>query len=164
MMAKLNRKIEYALIALNYMKGKPTGVLTAAKEICDTQGIPFDATARVLQVLAQRGILLSEQGAHGGYHLVRDLEKVSIFELIEVVSGPVGLAKCLQVKSSCDLKSICGIRTPLNYLNARLAEFYNSISVGELLRMGSPDSAHSPNSSAVHRQTTSPTSKSEEIS
>ena len=145
MMAKLNRKIEYALIALKYMKGKAPGQVTAAKEICDVHGSPFDATARVLQQMVQRGVLLSEHGAHGGYQLIKDLDKISVFDLIEMVSGPVGLAKCLQINAGvCDIKSTCNIRTPVNYLNARLTEFYQNISVTELLDMSYPSVQRHP--------------------
>ena len=35
-MVRLNRKIEYALVALKYMTGKIPGELTTAKEISDT--------------------------------------------------------------------------------------------------------------------------------
>ena len=139
MMAKLNRKIEYALIALKYMKGKAPGQLTAAKEICDVHGAPFDATARVLQQMAQKGILLSEHGAHGGYQLIKGLDRISVFDLIEMISGPVGLAKCLQINSGeCEIQKTCNIRSPVNYLNNRLSEFYRNISVAELLDMSYP--------------------------
>ena len=44
-MHKVNRKIEYALMALKFMSGKMPGQLTQVKEICEKTGSPFDATA-----------------------------------------------------------------------------------------------------------------------
>lgn len=64
-MFKINRKIEYALIALKHMSHKKPGQLTSAKEICDIYRTPFDPTSRVLQILSQNGILQAEQGARG---------------------------------------------------------------------------------------------------
>ncbi|MBX3020696.1 MAG: Rrf2 family transcriptional regulator [Bdellovibrionales bacterium] len=133
-MNRLNRKVEYALMALKVMAQKRAGELTSAKEVVDQTGCPFDATARVLQQMAQKGILRSEQGAHGGYVLIRDLARVSFFELNEVILGPVALAKCLQ-DSDCDLKSRCNILSPISVLNRKMAEFYQDLSVGELLRV-----------------------------
>src|ERR1044072_7238661 len=66
-MFKINRKLEYALFSLRYMSAKAPGQLTSAKEICDIYHTPFDPTSRVLQIMAQHGILRAEQGAHGGY-------------------------------------------------------------------------------------------------
>lgn len=134
-MNRLNRKVEYALMALKVMAQKRQGELTSAKEVVEQTGCPFDATARVLQQMGQKGILRSEQGAYGGYVVIRDLSKVSIFELMETILGPMAVAKCLQGDAGCDLKSKCNIVSPVNVLNRRLMEFYQSLSVGELLRL-----------------------------
>ena len=134
-MQRLNRKVEYALMALKVMAPKRQGELTTAKEIAESCGCPFDATARVLQTLAQCGILHSEQGAYGGYQLRKDLSKLSFYELTEVILGPVSAAKCLYGNEICDLKSSCNIVSPMTLFNRKLAEFYQGLSVGELLRV-----------------------------
>jgi DNA-binding IscR family transcriptional regulator len=122
-------------MALKVMAQKRAGELTTAKDVVDKTGCPFDATARVMQQMAQRRILRSEQGAYGGYVLIRDLTRLSFFELNEVILGPIGLAKCLQSESECDLKSRCNIISPVAVLNRKLMEFYQGLSVGELLRL-----------------------------
>lgn len=134
-MSRLNRRVEYALMALKVMAAKRAGELTSAKEVVEKMGCPFDATARVLQVLTQKGVLRSEQGAHGGYVLIRDLMRVSFFELNEMILGPMELAKCLQSDHACELHSRCNIISPVSVLNRKLMEFYQGLSVGELLRV-----------------------------
>ena len=133
-MNRMNRKLEYALMALKHMSGKIPGQLTSAKEVVEATGSPFDATARVMQVMAQKGILKSEQGAQGGYLIVRDLSKVSMLELIEVLLGPLGVVKCLHGESKCELFSSCNILTPVAVLNKRLMDFYKSLPVSELFQ------------------------------
>ena len=133
-MFKLNRKIEYAIIALKHMQSKAPGKLTTAKEISDLYKCPFDATSRVMQIMASRDVLKSEQGAHGGYQIVRDLQKVSLFDLIEMILGPVGVVKCMYKEdSACEQKGSCIIRSPVQILYSRLMGFYESISVMEML-------------------------------
>jgi Rrf2 family transcriptional regulator, nitric oxide-sensitive transcriptional repressor len=134
-MNRLNRKVEYALMALKVMAAKRAGELTSAKEVVEVTGCPFDAVARVLQQLGQKGVLRSEHGAHGGYVLIRDLTKLSFLELTEILLGPVGVAKCLQEDPGCDLRTRCNIVSPVSVLNRRLMEFYADLSVGELLRL-----------------------------
>ena len=134
-MNRLNRKVEYALMALKHMAQKHQGELTSAKEIVELTGAPFDATARVLQQMGQREILRSEQGAHGGYILIRDLNKISLFELMEVILGPLTLARCLHGENECELLGHCNIVSPVQLLNRKLADFYRGISVAELLRV-----------------------------
>ncbi len=134
-MNKINRKVEYALMALKHMRAKSPGELTSAKELCDLYGAPFDGMSRVLQVLGQKGILKSEQGAQGGYQITRDLAKVSLQEVIECITGKIEIAKCLNSGASdaCDIKSSCNIISPIMVLNKKLTEFYKTLSVAELI-------------------------------
>jgi DNA-binding IscR family transcriptional regulator len=85
----------------------------------------------VMQQLGQRGLLKSEQGAHGGYQIVRDLSRVSLYELIEVILGPVGISKCMH--EPCEIQETCNIFSPVSYLNRKLVEFYSNLPVRELL-------------------------------
>jgi Rrf2 family nitric oxide-sensitive transcriptional repressor len=135
---RLNRKVEYALMALKVMAHKRAGELTSAKEIVEATGCPFDATARVLQQMAQKEILRSEQGAHGGYVLIRDLSKLSVFDLMQVILGPMAVARCLTIEADCELKSKCNIVSPVATFNRRLSEFYQNLTIGEILRTKKP--------------------------
>lgn len=133
-MNKINRKLEYALMALKYMSQKIPGELTSAKEVSDAFQTPFDATARVMQQMAQKGgILRAEYGANGGYQIMKDLAKVSIHDLIETIEGPTALVKCLHKTGPCQIQDTCNILSPVSLLNERLTEFYKSLSLKELL-------------------------------
>ncbi|AHZ85827.1 Rrf2 family transcriptional regulator [Bdellovibrio bacteriovorus] len=140
-MNKINRKLEYALMALKYMSQKIPGELTTAKEVSDSFHTPFDATARVMQQMAQKGgILRAEYGANGGYQITKDLAKVSIHDLVEVIEGPTALVKCLHKEAPCEIQGTCNIVSPITALNDRLTDFYKSLSLKELLveRMAMP--------------------------
>lgn len=133
-MNKINRKLEYALMALKHMSQKIPGELTSAKEVSDVFHTPFDATARVMQQMAQKGaILRAEYGANGGYQITKDLAKVSIHDLVEVIEGPTALVKCLHKEEPCEIHATCNIVSPLTNLNHKLTDFYKSVSLKDLL-------------------------------
>lgn len=143
-MFKINRKIEYALIALHYMQGKNPNALTSAKEICEIFQTPFDPTSRVLQIMTQHEILKAEQGAKGGYRIIMDLKKLSMKDLSTMIAGPIRIANCLYetTKSeSCEVHCNCRIMDPMTYLNERMNELFTDISVGELLVQQKPNTA-----------------------
>ncbi len=134
-MNKINRKVEYALIGLKHMHSKAPGELTTVKELSQMYGCPFDVASRVMQILVQKGLLRSEQGAHGGYQINRDLQRVSFYDLSEMILGPVEVARCLQSDEhdGCEIRGLCNIVTPMQNLNRRLVEFYRALSLRELL-------------------------------
>ncbi len=132
-MSKLNKKVEYALMALkHFSEGDDTTV--SAKDIAEATHAPAEVTARVLQTLSSHGILKAEYGLHGGYRLIKDLSKVSVYELVNIVDGSTGLAKCLSDKE-CDLLKKCTIVTPVENLNKKVQDFYKSISIEEVFHV-----------------------------
>lgn len=133
-MNRINRKVEYALMALKLMSRKFAGQLTTVKEVCQATGIPFDATSRVMQRMAQKGILKSEHGAHGGYMIARDLAKVSFYDVAETILGPVEVVRCVSGHGDCEFSDKCNVQSPLQNLNARLVDFYQTVTVAELLK------------------------------
>lgn len=133
-MFKLNKKVKYALIAIKHMHAKPQGELTTAKEICDAYNIPFDTTARALQLMAQNGIVQAAQGAHGGYLLAKDLDRVSLKDINDIIIGPIKIADCLShdIKECRCIKN-CIVITPLIKLNEQIQEFLRRISIASLI-------------------------------
>jgi DNA-binding IscR family transcriptional regulator len=88
-----------------------------------------------MQTMAQKGLLKSEQGAHGGYHLLKDVSKVSFYELVEMIEGPIGIARCMAQEevSGCEFSGTCNIVSPVNFLNERLIGFYKNLSLLDLV-------------------------------
>ena len=130
-MFKMNRKVEYALMALKHMSHKRPGEISTAKEIAETYGCSFDTIARILQIMTQKSWLQSTQGVAGGYILIKDLAKVSFYDLAILILGPIQLVRC--ISSSCQIKQKYNIVSPAQNLNAHLIEFYRSLSLFSLL-------------------------------
>lgn len=142
-MIKVNKKMEYALMALKYFhdqhekfkaeENRP--ILISAKDLAEVTHTPFDVISRVLQALSSRGILKAEYGVSGGYFLAQDLEKFSVFDLISTLDSSTDLIKCLGAEAECDLSSKCSIISPMTHLNQKVQTFYKSISVAEVFHV-----------------------------
>jgi Rrf2 family protein len=134
-MNKMNKKMEYALMALKLISHKPSGQLTTAKEVADQMHIPFEVIARVLQALSSRGLLKAEYGVGGGYSLARALAEVSVHDLSEMLEGHTILTKCLGHEEPCEISSTCNIAAPISNLNKKVQTFYKSVSLEEVLHV-----------------------------
>jgi len=147
-MNKMSKKTEYALMALNLfydleqqaMGTRPRREHTlqqtvSAKDIAEKIHAPFEVTARVLQVMASKGILKAEYGTQGGYHLAKNLDEVSVLDLIETIESSTELTKCLGSENECDLATKCTIVSPITTLNKKIQNFYKSISISEVLNV-----------------------------
>lgn len=133
-MNKINKKTEYALMALKYFKDHMDSQISA-KELAEKTHTPFEVIARVLQALSSRGILKAEYGVSGGYQLVKNLEEISVYDLMSILESSTELAKCLGAETECDLSAKCTIVSPITHLNSKVQSFYKSISLAEVLHV-----------------------------
>lgn len=133
-MFKVNRKMEYAFVALHHIKSKKKDALTTAKEISTEYNIPFDPTSRVLQIMTQYEILKASQGAKGGYKLNKDLSKLKLKDFSEIIAGPMDIGNCLGRKEDdCKNSDTCAIISPFKKINNKLNHLFESITVDELI-------------------------------
>ncbi|MCM8537327.1 MAG: Rrf2 family transcriptional regulator [Lentisphaeraceae bacterium] len=132
-MFKINKKVEYAMMALRHIYLKESTELTSVKEICEKYGTPFDVTSRSMQKMVTGGVLKSEKGAHGGYSLRMDLAEINFLDFMEMVVEPLSLVNCVQSESNCSMASSCNIIPPLVNLNKRMRDFFSTISLKEVM-------------------------------
>lgn len=101
-MLSLNRKTDYALVALAYLgrmhqaeqmsAALPTQA--SARQIADLFQLPLPLLMNVLKELCQAGVVRSTRGVHGGYSLVVDPRSLTLLQVVEIMEGPVRLAAC----------------------------------------------------------------------
>ena len=66
-MLSLNRKTDYALVALAGLCAADQRL--SARDLAGRLQLPLPVLRNILKVLTQRGVLRSEQGSRGGYRL-----------------------------------------------------------------------------------------------
>ena len=133
-MLRLSKKTEYALIALREIALNSGKQVTTAREISEFHQIPRDLLAKILQILARNGLIQSLQGAHGGYVLNKPIDEITLFRLLEILEGPVGLVDCLiPEKETCVRKEICPVRHELNQVNHQVLEVLQGVTLRHFL-------------------------------
>ena len=127
----LSRKVEYGLMALLHMDANPSDTVVSSKEIAERCEFPVDLMGKVMQAMARGDLIEPVHGARGGYRLVRDLDTLSLGDVIRAIEGPVHLVRCQHDADDCNKFSTCVVREPINQLRAKLDEFLHNISLGQ---------------------------------
>src|SRR6202171_5390827 len=131
-MLKLTKKADYGLIALRHLASARRSA--SAKDIADTYRIPLPMLSKILQNLARAGLLVSEQGTHGGYRLARDAHEITALEVIRTIDGPIILTHCFTEHAECDQSELCPVREPLRKVHEGILKLLSSISVLDMSR------------------------------
>ncbi len=118
-------------MALRYLVEKKEK--TSAKEVSAALNLPFDATAKVMQIMASYGLLEANLGVAGGYIVVGNLANYTLLDLAKMLEGNVVFVKCADETTKCDLHESCNMVTPMKRLSMKLNDFFNSVSLAELV-------------------------------
>jgi Rrf2 family protein len=132
-MVRLSKRVEYALIALRCFESAGDEVVTT-RSISQRYKIPYDLLAKILQKLKKKNILDAQYGVNGGYKLIKDLNKISLSELIDIIDGKISVAECIDSNDKCYIINYCIIKNPVNKMQLELQNFLNNKMVSELLK------------------------------
>ena len=85
---ELSCKVDYACIAMlelamRHKQGKPTSV----SEIAISQNIPIRYLDQVMAMLRRSGLITSQRGAKGGYHLAREPWQIKLTDIVVALDG-----------------------------------------------------------------------------
>ena len=122
-MLKLSKKVEYGLISMMHMDSVQNGNLATARELSDLYNIPAELLGKVLQSLAKSQLIVSAQGAKGGYRLARELDRVTLGEVVEAVEGPMHITACQSDPACCEQYSTCNIKRPVLQVQKQLTDY-----------------------------------------
>lgn len=87
---RISAKADYAVraaieLAHTHASGRPR----KGESLAQAQDIPLKFLENILTDLRHAGIVRSQRGADGGYHLNRDPAQVSVADIIRAVDGPL---------------------------------------------------------------------------
>ncbi|MBI2500690.1 MAG: Rrf2 family transcriptional regulator, partial [Deltaproteobacteria bacterium] len=137
-MLHFNRKTEYALLALEHM-AHSDGFKASTREISETQRIPYPVLAKIMQLLANRGLIKSVQGTKGGYLLAKDPNDITVENIVHIFEGPVAVAECFkEEKISCPQWDGCLIKGPFSELNRKIHRLLAQTTVSQLMEQPAP--------------------------
>ncbi|WP_455381740.1 RrF2 family transcriptional regulator [Salinispira pacifica] len=105
---QFTRKTDYAIRCVYYLARHPDQV-TVIGEIASRMKIPNSFLAKIMQKLARAGLVESHRGVKGGFTLSREPARISLYDVILAMEGPVVLNMCAVHSKECGLSATCSI-------------------------------------------------------
>ncbi len=129
----LTRASEYALLSLIEISNAKSPV--KADKLAQQLTMPKSFLAKILQNLAKQGILKSFKGASGGFLLGRELDQISILEVVKAVEGAnPSVFDCSSSLDCCpNSVSSCQIWPFLNKLQVKIDDFLDDLTLQDLV-------------------------------
>jgi len=142
----------YALRALACLP--EGGTLYLAKDVADYLGLPGPYLSKILQALAQDGLLHSVRGPKGGYRLARPGHRITVRQVAAALDGGAGGASCPLGFSDCvGAAASCPFQGGWCELRAAAERALDSVTVRDLQRLDLRSPAGQPR---LHRPAQGP--------
>ena len=121
----------YALRALAAMP--EDGTYSLAKDLASHLELPGPYLAKILQSLAQEGILHSVRGPRGGFRLGRPAHKITVGEVVAALEGVESMAGCVMGFAHCDNHDDpCPLHKAWHDVKAHMNETMTQVTIRDL--------------------------------
>src|SRR5947209_17441867 len=124
-MLRFTKSADYGLMAIHYIAVHDDVGAVSAKRIAEEFGIPPELLAKILQRLAKRRLIVSQNGPKGGYVLSRHPSNITVAEVIGALEGPISMVRCLDHRG-CPRAPRCSLRRPVQPLPAALTRMLDT--------------------------------------
>ena len=137
-MLRFTKRADYGLMEIHYIASNDGLGAVSAKRIAEEFGIPPELLAKILQRLAKRRLIVSQNGPKGGYVLTRRPADISVGEVVRALEGPISIVSCLD-HSGCPQELRCNLKRPVQKLQTAISHLLDSMSLTELSNQNAPE-------------------------
>ena len=132
-MLQFNKELDYALQLLCVLHDEKEGKCLSLRQFSQDKKISFLFLQRIARKLRQAKIINSTQGASGGYSLKKNLNRVTLKELLEAIDGPYAVFDCLKPNCQCVNSKTCQAHKMFKKINISLEKYLNTTKISDLL-------------------------------
>jgi Rrf2 family protein len=129
----LSRTAEYALRAVLYLAVQRGDGVTGAADMAAALAVPERYLARVLNVLARRGVLTSSRGARGGFRLALHPSQLVLADIVAPFDAVGEAPQCLLRNQRCGTGEPCIAHYRWEEVAANVRAFFRNTTVEDLI-------------------------------
>ena len=128
---KFYKTSEYAIRALTYM-AQNDEELISARRLHEQLDIPHKYLTMLLQKLGREGLIVSTQGAKGGYRIARPKNQIRLWDIVDIVEGEKSYDRCILGFPECPGDNPCALHKHWESRRNSIIEMLKTVTLSEL--------------------------------
>ncbi len=129
---KLSTRGRYGVRAMLELAMHKSGSPLALQEMASRQGISAKYLEQLLIPLKAAGLVTSVRGAKGGYLLAMPPEKISLYDIVRTLEGPLAVVECVQDPMTCDRVGGCTVHLVWGEMSQLLVDFLSGLTLDRM--------------------------------
>ena len=116
-----------------YLASRPAAEASSVRVVSRLQNIPESFLAKIFQHLVHAGLVVSKQGACGGFALARPGSQITVAEVMQAIDGPLSLNGCVLWPESCDRSERCSMHPVWLRAQERMLDVLDEVTFADLV-------------------------------
>ncbi len=130
---RLTTKGRYAVTAMIDLSINQVNGPVTLKSISDNQGISLSYLEQLFAKMRKSRLVEGTRGPGGGYILAKDVDQISIADIVVAVDEPLDITEC-EGRQNCNEGKRCLTHGLWSELSDQLYAFLSGIQLGQLMR------------------------------
>ena len=121
----------------NSVSGEKRRFYVDAKTISEKTDVPLGFALKILHKLVNADIVRSYKGVYGGYEFARELDELSLYDVVELVEGIYKFSRCLGDGYNCVCEETglpCAYRHVFSELSDKVNDFLKKQTFDKLVK------------------------------
>jgi Rrf2 family protein len=128
----ISQTAEYALRAVVVLGSQPDRPLTT-QDVARVSRVPGGYLSKVLQSLGRAGLVEARRGLRGGYALIRPLDQLTVYDVVNAVDPLKRIHHC-PLRLSAHSQRLCSLHQRLDDAVAMLEAYFKETTIASLLK------------------------------
>jgi Rrf2 family cysteine metabolism transcriptional repressor len=130
---KISTKIRYGARAMVELASHYGEGPIELKEIAKKENISLKYLEQVINPLRADGLVKAIRGAKGGYSLAKPPSEICLYDVIEILEGPLNLLECLVDPKACQKISSCVTREVWKEVSDAISRIFYSVTLEDMV-------------------------------
>jgi Rrf2 family protein len=105
-------------------------------EVSRMQNISLSYLEQIVASLREAGLVVSTRGAHGGYHLARQPQAITVGDVLRALEGPIAPVVCaseVRQTGRCEREEVCLTRPVWEKVRDSIVTALDSTTLADLI-------------------------------
>lgn len=120
---------------MTFLAMQPSGKLTGAKAIAESECIPIPFLWKILQNLARRRLIRSFKGLRGGYELAKPADEITLRAVVGATDGDDLTGGCVLGLEICSEENACPLHDTWKRIREEMSAMMEQNTLADLARV-----------------------------
>ena len=130
---RLTTFTDYSIRVLIYL-AVSTDEYSTIREIAEKYGVSKNHLMKVVQLLGQRGYVISQRGKKGGLRLKKPPAEIGIGALVRDMESDLALVECMGDDNQCIIKPSCEVQAVLSEALGAFFDVLDAYTLEDIVR------------------------------